>query len=128
MATKSPSDIQSRTMEFGVRIVELVDRMGRTLASETMARQLIRSGISIGANMEEADGAETKKDFIHKVSLAYKEARESRYWLAVIRRTVMKSDLPVGEIWQEADEIVRILFAILRKSRQSAQRPAHTNP
>ena len=128
MATKSLSDIQLRTMEFGVRIVELVDRMGRTLASETMARQLIRSGISIGANMEEADGAETKKDFIHKVSLAYKEARESRYWLAVIRRTVMKSDLPVGEIWQEAGEIVRILFAILRKSRQSALRPAHTNP
>ena len=70
-------------------------------------------------------GAETKRDFIHKVSVAYKEARESRYWLAMIKATVLKSDGELGTLWKESDELVRILFAILRKSRGSLKRPVH---
>ncbi len=128
MADKSPQDIQERTFQFGVRVIKLVDRMPRTLASEILARQLLRSGTSVGANMQEADGAETKPDFIHKVSVAYKEARESRHWLATIRATVMEGHAEVQTLWQEADELVRILFSILRSSRGSSDRPDHTKP
>ena len=126
MTAKPPQDIQQRTFEFGLRIVRLVEQMPRTLASEVLARQLLRAGLSIGANMQEADGAETKKDFIHKICVAYKEARESRHWLATLKATIMKGEADIESAWKEADEIVRILFAILRKSRASANRPPHT--
>lgn len=126
MTSRSPQDIQQRTFDFGVRIVGLVERMPSTLAASTLARQLIRSGLSVGANMQEADGAETKRDFVHKVSIAYKEARESRYWLAVIRVTVMKNDNEPQLLWNEADELVRILFTILRKSRMTLPRSSST--
>jgi four helix bundle protein len=123
---RTPQDIQKRTFEFGVRVVGLVDRMPRTLAGETLARQLIRSGLSVGANVQEADGAESKRDFIHKISIAYKEARESRHWLATIRATVLKEDPEVIALWQEADELVRILFTIIKNARQLPNRPPHT--
>jgi four helix bundle protein len=100
--------------------------MPRTLAGETLARQLIRSGLSVGANVQEADGAESKRDFIHKISIAYKEARESRHWLATIRATVLKEDPEVIALWQEADELVRILFTIIKNARQLPNRPPHT--
>lgn len=123
---RTPQDIQKRTFDFGVRVVELVDRMPRTLSGELLAKQLLRSGTSVGANMQEADGAESKKDFIHKVSIAYKEARESRHWLATIQATIMKEDAEVSALWKESDELVRILFTILRNSRQAHNRPPHT--
>jgi four helix bundle protein len=125
-AKKSPQDIQERTFKFGVRVVNLVERMPRKLSAEVLAKQLMRSGLSVGANMQEADGAESKDDFIHKVSVAYKEVRESRHWLKTIQETVMKGDEEVAELWKEADELVRILFAILRKARLSDERPSHT--
>lgn len=95
------------------------------MAGNTLARQLIRAGTSVGANMQEADGAETKKDFIHKVSVAYKEARESSHWLATIRASVLKGDSEVTALWQESDELVRILFTILTNARQVPNRPSH---
>ncbi len=123
---RTPQDIQKRTFDFGVQVIKLVDRMPRTLSSETIAKQLIRSGTSVGSNMQEADGAESKKDFIHKVSIAYKEARESRHWLATIHAAVLEGDQKVFTLWQESDELVRILFTILKNARQLPNRPSHT--
>ena len=123
---RTPQDIQRRTFDFGVRVIELVERMPRTLSGEVLARQLIRAGISVGANMQEADGAESKKDFIHKTTIAYKEVRESRYWLDTIKATVLKNDDEVITLRQEADELVRILFTIIKNARQSSARPPHT--
>jgi len=84
MAARSPTDIQQRTFEFAKQIVLLVDRLPRTLAATEIGRQILRSGTSVGANMQEADAAESRSDFIHKVSIALKEARETRYWLALV--------------------------------------------
>jgi four helix bundle protein len=119
MTDKAPRNIQERTFEFGVRIIRLVDRLPRTLAASEIGRQLLRSGTSIGANMEEAKGAETKRDFIHKTSIAYKEARETYYWLGLISAAILLNDKEVCALRQECDEIIRILHAILRKSRAS---------
>jgi len=66
---EAPRNIQERTFEFGVRIVKLVDRLPRTLSATEIGRQVLRSGTSVGANMEEAKGAETKRDFIHKTGI-----------------------------------------------------------
>src|SRR3972149_9309633 len=81
MASQAPKDIQERTVEFGIRIVKLVDRLPRTLSGTEIGRQVLRSGTSVGANMEEAKGAESKPDFIHKTSTTYKEAREKTHCL-----------------------------------------------
>jgi four helix bundle protein len=123
MNNKPPRDIQARTFEFGVRIIHLVNRLPRTLAATELGRQVLRSGTSIRANMEEAQGAESKRDFIHKANIAYKESRETHYWLGLIEAAVLPKDKEVFALRQECDEILRILHAILRKARSS--QPAH---
>ena len=65
-----PFDIQERTFQFGVRIIKFVDKLPRTLSATEIGRQLLKSGTSIAANMEEAKGAESKNNFIHKVGIA----------------------------------------------------------
>ena len=78
-------------------------------------RQLINAATSIGANFEEADGALTKKDFINKLSISRKEAKETRYWLKVINGTC-SNDMDLTSEIQEIEEIISILSAILLKS------------
>ena len=116
-------DIQDRTFRFGVRIIKFVDKLPRTLSATEIGRQLLRSGTSIAANMGEANGAESKSDFIHKVSIAYKEARETRLWLDMIKAAILPAATEVTELHTECDEIVRILFAILRKARSTRADP-----
>ena len=69
--------------------------------------------------MEEANGAESKSDFIHKVSIAYKEARETRTWLGMIQAAILPTATEVTDLHTECDEIVRILFVILRRARST---------
>ena len=112
-------DIQDRTFEFAVRVVRLVDRLPRTVASVEIGRQVVRSATSVRSNMEEADAAEAKQDFIHKMSVAHKEARETRYWLRVIQAALLEADDEVQVLIQESDELVRILYTIIKNARQS---------
>ena len=81
----------------------------------------MRSGTSVGANMEEADGASSKKDFIHKVSIAYKEIKETVYWFKIIKQAELLSREEtlneLGYLFREGEEIRNILCAILKKSR-----------
>ena len=126
MTQKATIDIQERTFKFGIQIIKFVDKLPRTLAGTELGRQLIRSGTSIAANMEEANGAESKSDFIHKVSIAYKEARETRLWLGLIKAAVLAGIAEVDKLHAECDELVRILFAILRTARSATRRsPSH---
>jgi four helix bundle protein len=118
-------DIQERTFKFGVRIIKFVDKLPRTLSATEIGKQLLRSGTSIAANMEEANGAESKSDFIHKVSIAYKEARETRLWLGLIKAAILPDAAEVTELYAECDEIVRILFTILRTARSNRVTPRY---
>ena len=119
MTKEKPFDIKERTFEFGVRIVRLVNTLPRTIAGVKVGNQLVKSGTSIGANVEEADGAESKRDFIHKMSIARKEARETRYWLRIVRATGLGKDTQeVSCLLQESDELVRILSAIIRNTQK----------
>ena len=113
-------DIKERTFEFGVRIVRLVNTLPRTVAGIEVGRQLVRSGTSIGANVEEADGAVSKKDFTHKMSIARKESRETRYWLRIVRTTGLSKDAhEVDYLLQESDELVRILSSIIKSAKRN---------
>ncbi len=115
---KPKFDIQERTFEFAVGVVKLVNRLPRTVAGVEIGRQVVRSATSVGANVEEADAAESKRDFIHKMSIAHKEVRETRYWLRVIQ-TALLGDGKVRALIQESDELVRILYTIVKNARQS---------
>ena len=119
MADRSPTDIQQRTFEFAKRIVKLVDRLPRTLAAMEIGRQMLRSGTSVGANMQEADAAESRSDFIHKVSIALKEARETRYWLTLTDATILSNDPEVQALLQESTELTKILFTIIANARKN---------
>jgi four helix bundle protein len=107
-----PLDIKKRTFLFAVRIVQLVGRLPRTVAGIEIGRQLIRAGTSVGSNVEEADGAISRKDFVNHTRIARKEARESRFWLTLIEAANLLLDPEVAALIQEADELARILSKI----------------
>ena len=110
--------ITERSFEFAVRIVKLCrflekqDRVSRTLAN-----QLLRSGTSVGANIEEAQAGQSKADFIAKMSISRKEARETLYWLRLLEESGSVKVDKLAEILKEADELVRILTAIVKTAQ-----------
>lgn len=106
---------------FGVRIVKLVDRLPRSVAFVEIGRQLLRAGTSVGANVREADGAETHKDFVHKITIAEKEVKESHYWLEMLRETILPSDTELTALLDESDKLGKILYAIGRRKKNSQE-------
>jgi four helix bundle protein len=110
-------------VRFGCRMVELY-RVLRTAggAARELAPQLLKSGTSIGANLEEATGGQSKPDFVAKVCIALKEARETRYWLRVIGACDLLPRGAVSRDYQEANEIVAILTVIIRHARDAPDR------
>ncbi len=113
------SDLPERTFAFAERIVRLcifLEQNGRV--STTLATQLLRSGTSVGANVEEAGAAESRKDFIHKYAIACKEARESHYWLRLLAASEVISKDRLDPLISEANELIAILTTIIKKSRE----------
>jgi four helix bundle protein len=116
---KPKFDLEDRLLEFSVRIIRVTESMKRSRAANHIADQLLRSGTSPYGNHGEAEGAESRDDFIHKLKVCYKELRESRRWLRLIQQAqlIAKPTLLEGLV-AESDELVRI-FAT---SIQTAQR------
>jgi four helix bundle protein len=105
-------DLDERLLTYGARVIKLVESLPRTLTGRRIGDQLLRSATSAGANYEEARGAESRSDFVHKMQVALKELRESHYWL----RLLMKAEiLPVDRLADLLDEATQ-LRAILSKS------------
>jgi four helix bundle protein len=112
-------DIVQRTFAFAVNIVKLANELTRKSSSaRILPGQILRAGTSVGANVEEAQAAGSRADFIHKYSIALKEARETRYWLRLLRasNTVSKED--VDSSGAESDEICRIIAQIVINARK----------
>ena len=112
-APETPYNIRERTFLFAVRAVKMADKFPRTIAGQKIAAQLIDSATSVGANTEEADGAESKKDRIHKYAIARKEAKEARYWLRVAEATDLTQGPECQALQQEALEITKIISKII---------------
>jgi len=112
-------DIKERTSNFAIRIIKLTKKFPKDIASRELAKQLIRSGTSIGANVEEADGAPTRKDFFYKISIAKKEAKETKYWLNIIIKAEIlynpSNKKEAEELFNEAHELSNILSSIYKK-------------
>jgi four helix bundle protein len=111
-------DIKERTFEFAIEIIKFVQSIDfRNEALRTLGRQVLRSGTSIGANMEEAQAGQSRADFINKCAIALKESRETIYWLRLLKEAGMYSDLEA--LIQEADEIARVIGAIIVNAKKN---------
>ena len=114
-------DIQARSFGFACRIVVLCRELGpRSSVPSVLSGQLLRSGTSIGANLEEAVGASSRKDFVAKCILALKEARETLYWLRLFEACLLAPAQDLHPLAVEADALVAILTTIVRNARANA--------
>jgi four helix bundle protein len=116
-------DIQERAFEFACRMVKLAQFLyGAGGVGRTLANQLLRSGTSIGANLEEAHAGQSKPDFIAKCSIALKEARETYYWLRLLAACDLAPPERLAPLITEANELVAILSTIVKKAQSSPSR------
>lgn len=111
-----PRDIVERTAAFADRIIKLSFALPNNAAGWEIGKQLVRAGMSVGANVEEAQGGESKADFLHKMRLARKECREAKYFLnRIVNADLIAADR-LAAIVDEADQLVRILSTIIVNS------------
>lgn len=115
---KDNKKIKERAYEFAIDIIKLVRNLPKDTAGFVLGRQLVKSGTSIGANVEEATGAFSKDDFIFKMNIALKEARETNYWLRLVCDAGMMKDIDVKDILNESENLKNILSAIVKTSKE----------
>lgn len=112
------SDIPDRTFRFAQRVVKLCLAMDeKPGVSRTLANQLLRSGTSVGANVEEGQASQSEADFVSKYSIACKEARETHYWLRLLAACDVVPATRLTELETECNELIAILTAIIKKMR-----------
>src|SRR5258707_12965901 len=116
--TQEIKDIKERIFVFAVRVIKLCHR--KPGVSRTLSGQLLRAGTSVGANVEEAQAGQSRADFISKYSIALKEARETHYWLRLLLESGDCPSETAAPRCQEADEIKRILAAIIVKTKRNS--------
>lgn len=113
-------DIQKRAFSFACRIVSFYRFLAQQEpVGEILGKQALRSGTSIGANLEEANAAQSKADFVSKCNIALKEARETNYWLRLFIETQVVSAERLSGLLKESDELIAILTTIVKKTRSS---------
>ncbi len=111
--------IQDRTLSFAVRVVKLCKFLSeQDGVTRVLYKQLIRSGTSIGANVREAQSAQSDRDFLHKLEIALKEARETEYWLIILVEADLVKEQRIKLLRQECEEIIKILVVITKKIKQ----------
>ena len=109
------SELEDRLISFSVLIIELVNEMPNSKAGNHLSGQIVRSGTSVSLNYGEAQSAESKKDFIHKIGICKKEAKEGTHWLHMIAVANPDKKEKCRELWQEAHELTLIFSAIAKK-------------
>ena len=118
----NPDDLSERLLEFAARIGKAVDALPGTRLGRHIAGQLIRCGTAPAPKYEEGRAAESRADFVHKLSIALKELRESRYWLRLIVRAELLSERKMSGVLDEATQLCRILgksIATAKRTKQS---------
>ena len=109
--------IEEKSFDFAVRIVKLNRYLNEQKKEYTLSKQLLRSGTSIGANVTEAQQAQSTADFLSKLNIALKEASETKYWLRLLHATDYLSDKESASILAECTELERILYSAVRTTK-----------
>lgn len=116
---KSDNVTYEKGYAFAIRVVKAYQFLSEDKREFILSKQLLRSGTSIGANIAEANGAISKSDFSAKMSIAYKECLETKYWLSLLKDTGYIEQKAFESIYKDADELAKILFSILKTTRIS---------
>src|ERR1700761_7122994 len=106
---KTQNVILDKSFQFALRVVKLYTHLKKEKVEKELASQLLRSGTSIGANIEEAIGGSSKKEFVHKLRIAYKEARETRYWLRLFKESNLIEEKLADSFIKDCEELLKIL-------------------
>ena len=115
---KTENVIRDRSFEFALKIIDLYKYLQDEKKEFVLSKQILRSGTSIGANIEEAQAAQSKKDFIAKMSIAAKEARETLYWLKLLK---YGGYVTKDEILIDSEELIRLLTSIVKSSEKNVK-------
>jgi len=111
--------LKEKSYAFALKIVAIYKTLQDEQREFVLSRQLLRSGTSIGANTEEAIGAQSKRDFLSKISIAYKEARETNYWLRLLRDSkLLEAEQANGHI-SDSEELIRMMGAIISTTKKN---------
>lgn len=111
-------DLKERTADFGVAVIKFAQTLQKNEINRPLITQLIRSSTSVGANYMEADAAESRKDFQHKIAICKKEAKETMYWFHMVAAANDAQKQPCRNYWQEAHELTLIFSAILISTKK----------
>jgi len=110
--------VENRSKEFGVRVINLYKFLSTEKSERVLSKQILRSGTSIGANVAEAEYAQSKSDFYSKLGIALKEAAETRYWLELLFRTAYISEEQCKSLNDDLEHIIRILVKTVKNKPQ----------
>lgn len=112
-------DLRRRTKQFALRVIRLSEKLPKSRVGDTLARQIVKSGMSVGANYHEAVRASSKRQFISQIEIALRESVETRYWLDLIQKTeLIRPELLIA-LNQECEELSAILTATVRTAKRN---------
>ena len=114
---KTGNIIQDKSFAFAVRIVNVYRYLTEEKREFVLSKQLLRSGTSIGANVEESIGGQSEKDFFAKLSISYKEARETKYWIRLLQETNYLNPTDSESFLSDIEEILKIIGSIQKTIR-----------
>ena len=115
----APQELEDRLINFAVRIIDVVEALDNSKPGNHIGGQLLRSGTSPAPNYGEAQSAESRKDFIHKMKIALKELRETHVWLKIIERKGLCNPARMSTILMECDELVSIFVASIKTAERN---------
>ena len=111
--------IEDKSFRFAIRIVNLYKYLCRTKKEFVLSKQLLRAGTSIGANVAESQQAQSRADFVAKLSIALKETSETKYWLRLLKATDFLTDEESRSIYADCVELEKLLVTILKSTKQA---------
>lgn len=116
---KNENIIVNKSYKFAIRIVKMYQHLTSEKKEFILSKQILRSGTSIGANIEEAEGSISRKEFIAKIQIAYKEAKETRYWIKLLNDTDYIDQNIFQSIIADCDELLKIIVSILKSTKSN---------
>jgi four helix bundle protein len=121
------TELSERVLDYGLRTIKVVESLPKTLVGRRIGDQLLRSATSVGANFEEAQAAESRDDFVHKLQVALKELRESNYWLRLLAKAGALPEQRFAPLLDESNQLVAMLSKAVAKVKGKAK-PAVAAP
>jgi len=113
----SENTVRNKSYAFALRIIKLYKFLSESQREFVLSKQILRSGTSIGANIEEADGGQSKRDFISKLSISFKEAKETNYWLRLLRDSDFLDAKIANSLIKDCYELIKMLTSIIKTSK-----------